>query len=341
MTLASGLRAFAAVGAALFFGACTAVKTSSSPSLPPPTVFESKDFIVTFARKGDTAERLAARFLGDPAKAWMIEDYNGISRLRSGREVVIPKKPWSPSGVSVNGYQLVPVLVYHNIAPQARSRLVTAAGMFKQQMRYLKSHGYRVVRLDHLVEYTALRRQLPLKSVVLTFDDGYKSFLEYAYPILKEFGFPATLFVYTDYVGSGTNALDWADLKRLADEGFGIGAHSKSHSDLRRKPDEPPEEYARRMQRELAEPVALFQRHIGRTPHVLAYPYGAHDETVVKKVREYGYIAAFSVRREGNAAFVPPLQIRRSQIYSDMTLDEFARSLDVFHQEALDRETLP
>jgi peptidoglycan/xylan/chitin deacetylase (PgdA/CDA1 family) len=337
MILPSDLRALAAVGAALLLAACTQLGTTRS--FFRPAVFESEEFIVTFARRGDTAERLAARFLGDPAKGWMIEDYNGVSRLTPGREVVVPKKPWSLSGVYPQGYQLVPVLVYHNIAPQARGRLVIAASTFEQQMRYLKAHGYRVVRLEQLVEHLALGRQLPLKIVVLTFDDGYKSFVELAYPILNDLGFTATLFIYTDYVASGANALDWEDLKRLADNGVAMGAHSKSHGDLRRRPGESPEEYARRMQTELAEPLALFQRRIGRTPHVLAYPYGSHDDQVQDKVREYGYVAAFSVRREGNAAFVPPLEIRRSQIYSDMTLDEFARTLDVFHQEPLYQET--
>jgi len=88
------------------------------------------------------------------------------------------------------------------------------------------------------------------------------------------------------------------------------------------------------MQVELAEPLALFERRLGQAPQVIAYPYGAHDDALVKKVREHGYIAAFSVRREGNASFVPPLRIHRSQIYSEMTIEEFAKSLDVFQKEA-------
>ena len=330
-------RTLGVAAVALLLGACAQVRTI--PLLSRPAVLESEDFIVTFVQWGDSAERLAARFLGDRAKAWMIEDYNGGARLRPGSEVVIPKKPWSPSGVYAYGYQLVPVLAYHSLAPQSRGRLVMAADTFEQHMRYLKSNGYRVVKLDDLVQYTALSRQLPLRSVVITFDDGYKSFLQYAYPVLQRLRFSATLFVYTDYVGSGANALDWEELKRLADEGFGIAAHSKTHSDLRRRQGESAEDYARRMRMELAEPIALFQRRIGRTPHLLAYPYGARDDEVAAKAREHGYIGAFSVRREGNAAFVPPLEIRRSQIYSDMTLEEFARTLNTFHREVLHQET--
>ena len=75
---------------------------------------------------------------------------------------------------------------------------------------------------------------MPKKTVVLTFDDGYRSFRDFAYPVLKELRFTATLFVYTDYVGAGRNALSWDDLKALAAEGFDVQAHSKSHGDLRR-----------------------------------------------------------------------------------------------------------
>src|SRR5439155_12364453 len=141
--------------------------------------YRTSDHIsVTSARHGDTVQSLHHLFLVDPGKAWMIDDYNGLSPVAPGQEVVIPKKPCSPSGVYANGYQLVPVLVYHNIGPQAKGRLVMAARTFKQQMRYLKAHGYRVISLDDLVDYTELNRQLPRRSVVLTFDDGYKSFLQ-------------------------------------------------------------------------------------------------------------------------------------------------------------------
>src|SRR5256885_4041124 len=125
-----------------------------------------------------------------------------------------------------------------------------AARTFTQQMRYLKAHGYRVISLDDLVEYTELSRQLPRRSVVLTFDDGYRSFLQYAYPVLKELGFTATLFVYTDYVGTGRNALGWDDLARLTAEGFQVEGHTKTHGDLRRQPGETEVDHARRLRAE-------------------------------------------------------------------------------------------
>lgn len=301
---------------------------------PLPEAFESEDFVLAFARAGDTAETLAARYLGDPARAWMIEDYNGTATFAAGQDVVVPRRPWNPSGVDAGGYQLVPVLCYHALGPQAKGRLVMAVKTFEEQMRYLKAQGYHVVSLREFLEFAALRRQLPRKTVVLTFDDGWKSFKELAQPILKELGYGATLFIYTDFVGART-ALSWAEIKELAQEGFDVQAHSKTHGDLRRKPGESDDDFGKRMQAELVQPLALFQRQIGQTPTILAYPYGAQDDDVLKRVREAGYVAGFTVRRQGNPAFAQPLTIHRSQIYSEMSLEDFAKNLNVFSQEVL------
>jgi peptidoglycan/xylan/chitin deacetylase (PgdA/CDA1 family) len=305
-----------------------------APVEPLPDVFESDEFVVVMAKADDTPEGLARRFLGDPGKAWMITDYNGTAAFTPGREVIIPKRPWNLSGVEPDGYQLVPILCYHNFGPQSRGRLVLSASAFEEQMRYLEREGYHVITLGNFLEYASLRRQLPRKTVVLTFDDGWRSFKDHAYPILKELGFPATLFVYTDFIGARV-ALSWQELKELADEGFDIQAHSKTHGDMRRKPGEPDAEYAQRLQGELVQPLALFQRRLGRTPTILAYPYGSHDEDVLRSVREAGYVAALDVRRQGNPSFTPPFTVHRAQIYSEMTLEDFARNLTVFSEEPI------
>lgn len=317
----------------ILFAACAAIPAPEQA--PLSQTFESEDFVVVFANPGDTTQSLAAKFLGDPNKAWMIEDYNEVTSLSGGQQVIIPKRAWNLSGVGPSGYQLVPILVYHNLGPQAKGRLTIAAKSFEEQMRYLKSQGFRVVSLKEFLEFVSLKRQLPQKSVVLTFDDGYKSFLQFAYPVLKELGFVATLFVYTDYVGTGANALSWADLKKLAEEGFQIEAHSKSHGDLRRAAGESTEAFTRRMRAEMVQPREIFAKNLGYVPQTLAYPFGRQDDAVVQKTSENGYLAAFTVRRQGNPSFAEPLRIHRSQIYSEMSLADFIKNLNLFSPEAL------
>jgi peptidoglycan/xylan/chitin deacetylase (PgdA/CDA1 family) len=305
------------------------------PPPPLPEAFESEDFIVTFAKAGDTSESLAARYLGDAKKGWLIEDYTGKRTFDAGQEVVFPRHPWNPSGVDAGGYQIVPILCYHNLGVHSKGRLLLAASKFEEQMRYLKANGYRVVSLADFVEFTRLGRQLPRRSLVLTVDDGYKSFLQYAYPVLKELGFTATLFVYTDYIGAGRNALSWQDLRELSAAGFDVEAHSKTHGDLRRSAGESDAQYARRMQAELGHPQDLFRKNLGQPRPIIAFPYGSWDESLLSRLGEYGYVAGFSVRRQGNASFVRPLTANRSQIYSEMTIEDFAKNLNVYQQESL------
>ena len=137
----AGARALLLGAMALLAGACATAapdqpaaegspppRTARTAPAPPPRVeplpdaFRSDDFIVTFARAGDTAQTLAARHLGDAGKSWMIADYMGKDTFAAGEEVIVPVRPWNPAGVEANGYQLVPILCYHNLDRQAKGR---------------------------------------------------------------------------------------------------------------------------------------------------------------------------------------------------------------------------
>src|SRR5262245_5730510 len=309
--------------------------TRSTPGGPKATgsgeIFESKDFIVAPARSGDTREALAGRHLGDAGKGWMIEDYTGVRTFAEGQEVVIPKREWNPVGVFPWGYQLIPVLVYHNLGPEDRGRLVIGVKKFEAQMKALRAAGFQSVSLSDYLEFTAGRKQLARKSVLITSDDGYHSFIQYAHPILKDFGFTATLFVYSDFVGGG--GMSWQELSAMIAQGFDVQAHSKTHSSLRRKEGELQEAYAKRIQAELGYPAEQFRKQLGRASDVLAYPYGDTDDELLPHVVKYGYVAAFTVRRQSNPSWAYPLKISRSQVYSEMSLKDFTANLTNFQSE--------
>jgi len=345
MTTSAACRVAGVLGLAILATACSTTRQAQVPGEPSPaapgpprpaakgtTVFESRDFIVTRARRGDTPETLAARHLGDPKKKWMIEDYMGVRTLSEGQEVVIPRHEWNPAGVYPWGYQLVPVLVYHNISAQDKGKLSIAAHTFEAQIRELRDEGFQAISLADFVAFTAGRRQLPRKSVLLTFDDGYKSFIQYARPTLKDYSFGATLFVYSDFIGAGSG-LSWQELRTLSGQGYDVQAHSKSHANLRRKEGESEAAYAKRIEAELAYPLTLYKKNLPQPVDALAYPYGEMDDELIPLVAKYGYAVAFTVRRQSNPAFVSPLKISRAQIYSDMTTKDFAKNLVVFHDE--------
>ena len=346
MTMSAARGAALAVALVLVVAACATTRQAQAPSEPTPpatkapsrpgvkegAVFESREFIVTVAKAGDTPETLAARHLGDPKKRWMIEDYMGVRTFSEGQEVVIPKLEWNPVGVFPWGYQLVPILVYHNISAQDQGKLSIASKTFDAQIKQLHADGFDTLSLADFVAFTAGRRQLPRRSVLLTFDDGYKSFVQYARPILKDYGFGATLFVYSDFIGAGS-ALSWQELRSLSEQGFDVQAHSKTHGNLRRKEGESEAAYAKRIEAELAFPLTLYKKNLPRPVDALAYPYGEMDDDLIPYVVKYGYSVAFTVRRQSNAAFVSPLKISRSQIYSEMTMKDFTKNLIVFQEE--------
>jgi tetratricopeptide (TPR) repeat protein len=116
-------------------------------------------------------------------------------------------------------------------------------------------------------------------------------------------------------------------------QGFDVQAHSKTHSSLRRKEGEPQEAYAKRIEAELAYPAEQFRKQLGRASDVLAYPYGDTDDELLPYVVKYGYVAAFTVRRQSNPAWAYPLKISRSQVYSEMTLKDFTANLTNFQDE--------
>ena len=294
---------------------------------------QSSEFLVVVAGRNDTLRSLAATFLGNPADAWVIGQFNDIKTVRAGQEVVIPRAPTNPAAVFDNGYQTVPILSYHRFGPgkRSRDRLELSAEAFDAQMAYLKRSGFQVVGLDDFADFIEGKRSLPRKSVVLTIDDGYRSAYTVAYPILKKYGFRATLFVYTDFVGSGAG-LTWAQMKEMVASGLiDIQPHSKSHSNMaRQRNEESPNDYQKRVLRELRAPASQIKKRLGITAHTFAYPYGAVNAGVADAAAREGYRLAVTVTRGSNPTFTHPYMVRRTMIYGDDGIDVFAKRLKTF-----------
>ena len=300
---------------------------------PLPEKLETPAFILVKAGPDDTPASLAARHLNDADKAWMIADYASGRRPDDVEYRIVPKAPWNRVGVFPSGYQMVPVLAYEGIARERSGRLVVAQRTFEQQMQHLQTEGFRPVSLREFLEFVDGRRQLPMKSVLLTFDGGQKAFLRHARPMLKELKFPATLFVPLDAVDRG-DGMTWPELTGLLNEGFDVQTYGKTRTDLKRQPGESTAQYDARMEAELSVPIIRFRQYFARTSETLAYPLGAPpDDELMKHVRRNGFVAGFTTQRERNAAFVPPLLVGRTQVRADMTMAEFGQSLAVFHKE--------
>jgi len=256
----SRIGALWALAAVLVAGGCA---TPSGPVVAPvvqaeagPVIAQDDDWSIVIAAAGDTAETLAQRYLGDARKAWWIAEAN--SEIRPGQVVVIPLRLHNRIGVYHDGYQAIPILCYHRFGARASKLTVTPAA-FAAQMQYLARNGYHVVPLSRIEDFLAGKTSLPRKSVVITIDDGYRSAFEIAYPILKQHGFPATVFLYSDFIGAG-DALNWAQMKEMTGSGLvDIQPHSKTHANLTlRLTDESEARYRERVRREVDTPIGLI-----------------------------------------------------------------------------------
>lgn len=189
----------------------------------------------------------------------------------------------------------VPILMYHHIRinPQSHNALWASlhvnSSQLNQQLSILLAQGYHTITLDQL--YAALQGniELPSKPIVLTFDDGYKSFYENAFPLLQYYHMHATEFIITNYMLQGYEAyLTPQQILEMDKSGLiTFGAHTKDHPDLTKLAKKTVFNEIKGSKNDLE---FLLKKPI----HWFAYPYGAYNESVIQTVRSAGFEGALS-----------------------------------------------
>ena len=297
-----------------------------------PVLAQNDRFLIYDPAPGDSLQGIAGRFLGSAGRWWEIADFNGIGALQAGRPVVVPLQVVNPGGIRRDRYQTVPILCYHRLGPGSGKMVVSAAN-FAAQLDWLARNDYRVVPLKDLLGFLEGKQPLPRRAVVLTFDDGYNSIYRHAFPLLKKYGFAATVFVYTDFVGAG-DALDWAQMQEMAASGLvDFQGHSKSHSNLiQRLAGESDERYRERVEAEIRVPREVIRQRMQIPVTEYAYPYGDANELVLDTLARNGYQLAATVNPGGNPFFAQPFMLRRTMIYGDHDLGEFKAKLQVYRE---------
>jgi peptidoglycan/xylan/chitin deacetylase (PgdA/CDA1 family) len=307
--------------------ACAA---SPGPHHKISDIRSNHDFIVITSTAKDTLSSLAAKYLNDPSKAWLIAEFNHIKTLTPGQELIIPLFPFNKGGLKSGGYQTVPVLSYYRLSKDKPGKTAITRDDFKAQMKYLKDNGYHVITLDQLLDFLDYQEQIPEKSVAITFDDGWISVYDMAFPILKEYGFPATIFIYTDFIGGG-KAMSWKQIKALSEAGFDIQCKTKTHRNLAAlKKKESLKEYLNSLEMEISYPKKLIKKKLNKECKCLAYPYGLTNNLVIAMLKKHGYRAAFTVDKESNPFFIDKYKIGRSAIYGEYDIEKFKNKLSVF-----------
>ena len=201
-----------------------------------------------------------------------------------------------PEGVSV--------LMYHMIGDEQGNAAIMTEANLRIQMNYLRDHGYHPITMQELYDYVTKGAPLPEKPVCITFDDGYLDSYTIVYPLMKEYGFPWTLFLITDDVGKPYNRMTWDQLKEMANShAVTIASHTLSHPKLHN--------LATRAEKEKE-----------------AYPYGDYDDEVIDICKKAGIKMAVTTDAGRVHVGSFPYDLKRAYIGNDISIARFSERLN-------------
>jgi peptidoglycan/xylan/chitin deacetylase (PgdA/CDA1 family) len=205
------------------------------------------------------------------------------------------------------------VLLYHRFEDRP-AELVITPNDFRAQMQALKDNRISVISMQDLLAWRKGLKAIPSKSAVITLDDEWNSQYYVAWPIMKEFRYPFTLFVYTQWVNTGGKAMTWAQLEEMRDAGVDVEAHTVSHHDLRHAPRG--QDYTAWLHNEVYGCKETLEDKLAIKVIAFAFPYGFHNEVVRKTAKEAGYELQFTVYGQHMGINIPADQIGRYAIDS-------------------------
>ena len=184
------------------------------------------------------------------------------------------------------------ILLYHHIGtfnPNIKYyKLSVSTSSFERQISYLTEKGYKFMKLKDACDYAKINSTTPAKTVILTFDDGYRDFYTNAYPILKKYNVPATFFIITSDIGKRGN-VTWGMMKELNGSGLvEIGSHTVNHLDLDKLTQE-------KIVAQLQDSKMILEKNLGLTIFSLSYPFGYFNNEVEKIASAIGYEGAVGI----------------------------------------------
>lgn len=191
--------------------------------------------------------------------------------------------------IVIRSNYIVPILMYHEITdePKDNVKLAVSPEVFEKQMKFLRDNNYNIVYVYEIARMIKDKERIPAKTVAITFDDGREDNYLNAFPILKKYSIPATIFVIVDYLNRET-WLNYDELKSMSLAGVDIGSHTLSHLWLSSVDDK-----ARWKQEILGSKLAL-EEILGKKIKSFSYPGGdgARNQIIREIARESGYEVA-------------------------------------------------
>jgi peptidoglycan/xylan/chitin deacetylase (PgdA/CDA1 family) len=200
---------------------------------------------------------------------------------------------------SQEGGPMVAVLCYHHVDCSERTEYSVTSEQLGKQLDALLAAGFTFIDPGRLEAFYREGKPIPLKSALITFDDGNYDVYAHGYPLLRKRGIPFAFFVYPNMVNAGhaRHCVSWDDLKLMAENGVTVGCHSMSHPFLTQPPVAVKDKaaYDSWLDVELVKSKAEIESKIGRPVTQFAVPFGAFDSYVRDKLKAAGYSLAFNV----------------------------------------------
>ena len=193
----------------------------------------------------------------------------------------------------------VTVLGYHDFSDTKKAtEMLITTDQFRKQMSAIKELGLNVISMDDFLAWKRGEKKIQDKSVLITIDDGWKSVYTDAYPILKEMGFPFTLFLYTNYIDGGASALTIEMIKEMQKHGCSVGSHSVSHpypAIVKAERAKGADAFASYLRKEMGESRKTLVSQFGGKVRSYAYPGGFVTGEMLPIATENGYECLFTV----------------------------------------------
>ncbi|MDT3425974.1 biofilm PGA synthesis lipoprotein PgaB [Paenibacillus forsythiae] len=234
------------------------------------------------------------------------------ANIRWDRPAPLPKKVYYKDKVAV--------LMYHHLSRKPPKPSILSVDRFEGQMKLLKQEGYNVITMDQYRRFMLGNGRIPDNAVLLTFDDGYESFYELAFPILRKYGYTAVDFVIVSGIDDrskpGFPKLTWQQMREMKKFGMGFYNHTYdlhyydvvnakggkkpalvAHHYIKDKSrNENNQEYYDKVKKDLGLAERRLREELGNTDSALAFPYGAYNDEVLGITASLGIPLTFTIK---------------------------------------------
>lgn len=306
-----------------------------SACAPPPQVRPPTELMAVSVGPEDDLDELARRHLGSPSRKWIIKDFNQIDDVTVGQLVLIPRRNYRPGGLAPDGYQVVPVLAYPDLAAVKSEQASRIADRFRQQMEFIQTQGYNVVDIHQLIAFMNFKATLPPRAVVLTFDDQSRLFYDLIFPVLKSYQFTGTLFVSPATVGE-ESMVKWSQLREMMASGLRIQCRFLKADAAQLKPSPfPKRSRLAAVVSALAADRIRIETILSQPCPYLAYPDGQVAALMALLAEKAGYQAGFNLVGGSNSFYRDVFAVRRTPVKWSEDLDQYRKHFEVFRKEAL------